>query len=101
MNRSNMRYVDESNLGSTFVLPPRPEGVTLTRWLYDEIRRAILSGKLKRGWALPPSRELSASAGVSRHIVVNVYAQLASEGYLDGTIGRGTFVRQEVPDDFD
>jgi GntR family transcriptional regulator/MocR family aminotransferase len=101
MNRSNMHCIDESNLGSTLVLSPRPGGVTLTRWIYDEIRRAILSGKLKRGWALPATRALAQKAGVSRHIIVNVYAQLTSEGYVQGTVGRGTFVRQEVPDDFD
>ena len=46
----------ESNLGSRFMPTAKPEGVTLTRWLYSEIRGAILSGKLKRGWALPATR---------------------------------------------
>ena len=41
----------------------KPEGVTLTRWLCDEIRGAILSGKLKRGWALPATRQLAQTAG--------------------------------------
>jgi GntR family transcriptional regulator / MocR family aminotransferase len=101
MQRSNMDYLDESNLGSTFVLPPRPAGMTLTRWLYEEFRGAILGGKLKRGWALPATRDLAERARISRHIVVNVYAQLTAEGYIDGAVGRGTFVRQDVPDDFD
>lgn len=78
----------------------KPEGVTLTRWLCDEIRNAILSGRLKRGWSLPATRQLAQDAGVSRHIVVNVYAQLAAEGYLEGEIGRGTFVRREILEDF-
>jgi GntR family transcriptional regulator/MocR family aminotransferase len=101
MHRSNKNYIDGSNLGSTLVLSPKPEGVTLTRWLYEELRGAILSGKLKRSWALPSTREFADKAGVSRHIIVNVYAQLVSEGYVHGTVGRGTFVRQNVPDDFD
>jgi len=92
--------MDESNLGSRFIPAARPEGVTLTRWLCDEIRGAILSGKLKRGWALPATRQLAETAGVSRHIVVNVYEQLAAEGYLEGEIGRGTFVREEILEDF-
>jgi hypothetical protein len=43
----------ESNLGSQFQLAAKPEGVTLTRWLYDEIRGAILSGRLKRRAPVP------------------------------------------------
>lgn len=89
-----------SNLGSQLLLAPKPEGVTLTRWLYDEIRGAVLSGKLRRGWVLPATRDLANLAGVSRHIVVNVYSQLSSEGYLKGETGRGTFVSDDVPDDF-
>lgn len=92
--------MDGSNLGLQFRPGPKPKGDTLTHWLSDEIRGAILSGKLKRGWALPATRQLAQMAGVSRHIVVNVYEQLAAEGYLEGEIGRGTFVRQEILEDF-
>jgi GntR family transcriptional regulator / MocR family aminotransferase len=49
---------------------------------------------------LPASRELAQSARVSRHVVVNVYEQMVSEGYLSGEVGRGTFVKNDVPDDF-
>lgn len=90
----------ESNLGSRLLLAPKPDGVTLTRWLYDELRGAVLSGKLRRGWVLPATRDLARLADVSRHIVVNVYSQLVSEGYLKGETGRGTFVSDDVPDDF-
>jgi hypothetical protein len=39
----------ESNFGSRFLPAAQPKGMTpLTHWLYDEIRGAILSGKLKR-----------------------------------------------------
>lgn len=92
--------MDGSNFGSRFVPTEKPENVTLTRWLYDEIRGAILAGKLKRGWALPATRQLAQSAGVSRHVVVNVYEQLTAEGYVEGKIGCGTFVRPEILDDF-
>jgi GntR family transcriptional regulator / MocR family aminotransferase len=82
------------------VLNPRSPGNTITRWLYEEIRHAILSGKLRRGSMLPATRELAQTAGVSRHVVVNVYEQMVSEGYLAGEVGRGTFVRNDVPEDF-
>ena len=86
--------------GCSSISRAKPEGITLTQWLYDEIRGAILAGKLKRAWALPATRQLAQTAGVSRHIVVNVYEQLTAEGYLEGKIGRGTFVPTEILDDF-
>lgn len=95
-----MVSMNEANIGSQFIPATKPDGVTLTHWLYDEIRGAILSGKLKRGWALPATRHLAETTGVSRHIVVNVYEQLATEGYIGGEVGRGTFVRNEIHEDF-
>jgi DNA-binding transcriptional MocR family regulator len=74
---------------SQIILRPRPTGATLTRWLYDEIRAAIMSGRLRRGSRLPASREFAAQQGVSRHIVVNVFDQLIEEGYLTGRVGFG------------
>jgi len=85
---------------SQIILHPRPPGVTLTRWLYDEIRAAILSGRLRRGSRLPSSREFAAQQGVSRHIVVNVFDQLVAEGYLASHVGSGTCVCDEIPEDF-
>jgi GntR family transcriptional regulator/MocR family aminotransferase len=85
---------------SQIILRPKPTGVTLTRWLYDEIRAAILSGRLQRGSRLPASREFAAQQGVSRHIVVNVFDQLIEEGYLSGRVGSCTRVREQIPDDF-
>jgi GntR family transcriptional regulator/MocR family aminotransferase len=85
---------------SQIILRPKPTGATLTRWLYDEIRAAILSGRLRRGSRLPASREFAAQQRVSRHIVVNVFDQLIEEGYLTGRVGSGTWVREQIPDDF-
>src|SRR5262245_37150353 len=44
-------------------LGPRPPNTTLTRWLYDELRRAMLTGRLKRGTRLPATRDLLDSMG--------------------------------------
>jgi len=78
----------------------RHSGVTLTHWLYDELRRAILDGRLRRGAALPATRKLAAEYGVSRRIVVNVFQQLRDEGYVVARIGAGTQVSESVPEDF-
>jgi GntR family transcriptional regulator/MocR family aminotransferase len=64
----------------------------LTGQLYEEIRRAIVDGRVRPGDRLPPSRELATTLGVSRHTVTTAYEQLSAEGYLDGMAGGGTRV---------
>jgi hypothetical protein len=39
-------------------LGPRPPDTTLTRWLYDELRGAMLTGRLRRGMRLPAIRDV-------------------------------------------
>jgi GntR family transcriptional regulator/MocR family aminotransferase len=79
-------------------LRPRAAGTTLFRWLYDEIRTAILEGRLSRGSRLPSTRTLAREHGVARGTVVAAFDQLAMEGYLEGNVGSGTYVRQSLPD---
>src|SRR5262247_534702 len=71
----------------------------LHKQLYDELRRAILMGRLKPGERVPSTRGLSQSLGVSRATVTQSYEQLLSEGYLRATTGSGTFVGCELPDE--
>ncbi len=58
----------------------------------DQIRERILSGLLKVGDRLEPTRELAKHLGVHRTTVSNAYAELEAEGLIQGTVGRGTFV---------
>ncbi|PYV10602.1 MAG: hypothetical protein DMG23_07100, partial [Acidobacteria bacterium] len=58
----------------------------------DQIRERIISGGLKSGDRLEPSRELAKCLGVHRTTVSNAYADLEAEGLIQGTVGRGTFV---------
>jgi GntR family transcriptional regulator / MocR family aminotransferase len=69
----------------------------LFRQLYDAIKQAILSGLLEPAMQLPPTRELAQQLAVSRQTVLNAYAQLMAEGFLSGTVGRGTFVSDKLP----
>jgi hypothetical protein len=39
-------------------LCPRPPETTLTRWLHDELRGAMLMGRLRRGMRLPAIRDV-------------------------------------------
>ena len=67
-------------------------GVPLRRQLEGALRVAIRSGRLVPGSVLPPSRDLADQLGVSRGVVVDSYAQLATEGYLTAKRGSGTHV---------
>ncbi len=66
--------------------------VPMFRQLYEAVKQAILGGTIGTGTQLPPTRELAQQLGVSRQTVLNAYSQLMAEGYLSGTVGRGTFV---------
>jgi hypothetical protein len=73
-------------------LGPRPPDTTLTRWLYDELRRAMLTGRLKRGTRLPATRDFAGQHGISRRVVVNVFEQLRTEGYHEQCSAIRTFI---------
>ena len=64
----------------------------LTAWLTDELRAAIIDGRLKAGVALPASRILAEELGVSRGVVVEAYQRLKDEGMVSGQHGGGTVV---------
>lgn len=71
----------------------------LHRQLYEELRRAILSCRLKPGERVPSTRVLADSLGVSRATVTLGYEQLIAEGYLEAVIGSGTRVCAQLPDE--
>src|SRR5215469_17751342 len=68
-------------------LTPPKRGAVLFRWLCDEIRSAILDGRLKRGTRLPATRQLARHYRLSRGTVVTAFEQLHAEGYLEGQTG--------------
>ena len=68
--------------------------------LYRALRDAMLSGRLAPGNRMPASRDLAAQLEIARGTVVTCYAQLASEGYLQAHAGSGTFVAEQLPDQF-
>src|SRR4051812_16167764 len=75
----------------------RAAATPLFRQLYDGIKQAILGGRLGPGIQLPATRDLAQLYGISRQTVLNAYEQLTAEGYLAGTVGRGTFVSASLP----
>jgi GntR family transcriptional regulator/MocR family aminotransferase len=74
--------------------------VPLYRWLYEELRSAILSGQLRPGVRLPATRDLALQYRLSRPTIVSAFEQLRSEGYVEGRVGSGTYVAKVLPDEF-
>ncbi len=76
----------------------RDSSIPLYSQVAEEIRQAILQGRLKPKQKLPSSRTLAESLGISRIIVTQSYEQLTSEGYLETLKGSGTYVCSQLPD---
>jgi 2-aminoadipate transaminase len=72
----------------------QPEShVPLYVQLRDQLRALVHAGDLRPGDRIPASRELATMLGVHRTTVANAYAELESEGLIQGHVGRGTFIK--------
>ena len=80
-------------------LPARPPGTPAHRWLCGAIRAEILEGRLRPGARLPATRDLAGQYGLSRGTIVSAFQQLAAEGYIEGSVGSGTYVNRVLPDE--
>ena len=88
-----------TSLSNVFTALDRSSATALHRQLYNQLRDAILSGRLSAGTRLPSTRELAHELGLARNTVLNAFDQLYAEGYLARRVGDGTYVSKELPDD--
>jgi DNA-binding transcriptional MocR family regulator len=72
----------------------RSSNIPLYRQICQGLRDAILSGQLAEGTRLPTERALANELSVNRTTVMNAYNELASEGLIEGHVGRGTLVKR-------
>src|SRR5688500_20283140 len=79
-------------------LPQRSSSASLTHWLSSALRTEILEGRLRPGARLPATRDLARQYGLSRGTIVTAFEQLMSEGYVEGSVGSGTYVNEALPD---
>jgi GntR family transcriptional regulator / MocR family aminotransferase len=79
-------------------LPDPSSKLPAYQWLYEGIRSEILGGRLRPGTRLPATRDLARQYGLARGTIVNAFDQLASEGYVEGSVGSGTYVSKILPD---
>ena len=88
-----------TSLSHVFTALDRSSATALHRQLYNQLRDAILSGRLSAGMRLPSTRELAGELALARNTVLNAFDQLYAEGYLARRVGDGTYVSTELPDD--
>jgi GntR family transcriptional regulator/MocR family aminotransferase len=53
-----------------------------TRRLHEQLRAAILDGRLAAGSALPSTRQVAAGLGIARNTAIAAYDLLVAEGYV-------------------
>jgi GntR family transcriptional regulator/MocR family aminotransferase len=70
----------EPVLPFALVLPARGQG-NRTQQLHEQLRAAILDGRLAANLPLPATRQLALTLGVARNTVVTAYDLLIAEGY--------------------
>jgi GntR family transcriptional regulator/MocR family aminotransferase len=80
-------------------LQPRDSAMAGYRWLAQAVRAEILDGRLRPGTRLPATRDLAGQYGLSRGTIINAFEELKSEGYLEGSVGSGTYVSGILPEE--
>ena len=81
-----------TTIALAFIQLEHSSSIPLYMQLYEQLRRAILSGQLQAEVRLPSTRDLAATLRVSRNTVKAAFDQLLAEGYIEGRVGAGTYV---------
>ncbi len=71
-------------------------GKPMYEYLYECIRRDILTGRLRAGEKLPSKRMLARNLGISTITVEGAYGQLTAEGYCQAKARKGFFVSDVI-----
>lgn len=71
--------------------------IPLWRQIADAITAAVQLRRLRPGERLPGARTLAERLGVHRHTVDAAYAELVSQGWVEGRQGSGTWVTLTLP----
>lgn len=72
-------------------------GAPLYMQIYDGVSRAVISGELAPGEALPPIRTAAEELRVSVISVKRAWEELERDGFIITAVGRGSFVAELSP----
>jgi DNA-binding transcriptional MocR family regulator len=74
----------------------RSQPVALYQQIVEQIKDRVADGRFPAGARLPTVRQLASDLGVTRLTVQSAYSDLQAAGWVESTVGRGTFVSQSV-----
>lgn len=74
----------------------RTNPVALYQQISEHLKARISDGRMPAGSKLPTVRQLALELGVTRLTIQNAYAELQSAGWIESTVGRGTYVSHDV-----
>jgi len=80
------------------LLLDRSRPATLASQIVEQLRDAILQGRIAARSRMPSSRKLAAQLEVSRNTVVRAYESLLIERYVEARPASGIFVAARVPE---
>ncbi len=60
--------------------------------IVSQIKAKVISGELKHGDAIPSMRALAKSLHISVITVQRAYEELQRDGFIETTVGRGSFI---------
>ncbi len=80
------------------LLLDRSRPATLAVQIVEQLRGAILNGRIAPGTRMPSSRKLADQLDVSRNTVVRAYESLMIEAYVEARPASGMFATQRLPD---
>lgn len=73
----------------------RGTGIAIWKQIAADLQAGIADGQPRSGERLPTEMELAERYQVNRHTVRRAIAELANDGYVEATRGRGTFVSRK------
>ena len=79
------------------VVTPARTSRQISDGLHEQLRGAILGGRLRPGSKLPSTRGARALFGVSRNTAQHIYDRLIHEGLAVSRQGSGTYVAEPLP----
>jgi GntR family transcriptional regulator len=79
-----------------FSLDPHT-GVPIYLQLIEQIKKLIALGVLKAGERLPTVKRLAAELTINPNTVARAYRELERAGFIETSVGRGSFVRSQGP----
>lgn len=88
-----MNILDDYRAGQANWTPRLEKGASSKHQaIFDALVADIASGRLRLGDRLPPQRAVAAALGVDLTTVTKAYSRARSEGIIEASTGRGSFV---------